>query len=78
VTAPKMLTDEERNRFEFHPATDATGWKHERARNLTHEVASNLSTLVSDGRHRSLMLTSLQEAMMWPNAAIACDTKAGA
>ncbi len=68
------LTDEESNRFRFHPATAKTGPTHDAVRSEVLALACTLTTLVPAGRHRSLMLTSLQEAMMWANAAVACDT----
>lgn len=69
------LTDEESARFKFHPVTERTGPIHDAVRSEVLELADTLTTLVPAGRHRSLMLTALQEAMMWANAAVACDTE---
>ena len=71
------LNDEERNRFRFHPATEQTGPVHDRVRAVIGETAVNIALLVPAGRHRALALTALQEAMMWANAGVACDTDRG-
>jgi hypothetical protein len=39
---------------------------------LAHRVADRVPV----GRHQALALSALQEALMWSNAAIACDTPA--
>lgn len=68
--------DEILNRFAFHPATEVTGPQHDRVRALFSELATEITQgLVPAGRHQSLALTSLQESMMWCNAAVACDTR---
>lgn len=74
MSQPKPLTTEEANRFRYHPATETTARFHDATRTLVRELAEDLTSIVPDGRHRSLMLTALQEAMMWANAGIACDT----
>lgn len=71
---PQELTDEERERFRFHPATPETATRHEAVRSQMELTAAALAATVPPGRHRALMLTALQEATMWANAAIACDT----
>ena len=71
-TAP--LTDEERGRFRFHPATPATGPRHDEVRRAAERFADELARLVPAGRHRALALTAAQEAMWAANAGIACDT----
>ena len=60
-----------RNDFRFHPATAETGPKHERVREACHRLALDLIELAPPSRELSLALTSLEEAMMWANAAIA-------
>lgn len=59
------------NRFNFHPATDVTGPKHDLVRRLLRESAQVLVEQVPAGRELALALTSLEEAMMWANAGIA-------
>ena len=68
------LSDEVANRFSFHPATPATGAKHDECRDMHLAMARWINDSVPPGRHQSLALTALQESMMWSNAAIACDT----
>lgn len=62
-------------RFKFHPATDATGPKHEEVRNSLRMLALWVFDDIPPCRERSLALTALQEAMMWCNAAIAIHTE---
>ena len=71
-----MLTPEEANRFVFHPATPDTGTLHDEVRRVARQFATSLDALVPPGRHRALALTAAQEAMMWANAGIACDSTA--
>jgi hypothetical protein len=59
------------NRFNFHPATDVTGPKHELVRTLLRESAQVLVEQVPAGRELARALTSRAEAMMWANAGIA-------
>ena len=66
------------NRFQFHPATPATGPMHDLVRAEHRDLAQMILDIVPAGRHQSLALTALQESMMWCNAAVACDTKADA
>lgn len=68
------LTAEEVERFRFHPATPTTGPRHDVVRAAAAAFAASLAEVVPAGRHRALALTAAQEAMMWANAAIACDT----
>jgi hypothetical protein len=67
-------SDDIENRFGFHPATAETGPQHDAVRAKFRALAHDLSCSLPNGRHQSLALTALQEAMMWSNAAIACDT----
>lgn len=68
------LTDEERSRLAYHPATPATGPRHDAVRAAAAVYAAALAAVVPAGRHRALALTAVQESMMWANAAVACDT----
>lgn len=67
------------NRLEYHPPPAATISVHEEARARALEFGDWLIDNVPAGWHQSLALTSLQETLMWANAAVACDTprKAG-
>lgn len=64
------------NRLAHHPpVSEAVAQLHAEVRLRVGELGHWLLDNVPDGRHRSLALTSVQEAMMWANAAIACDTQ---
>lgn len=66
------------NDFGFHPATDMTAETH----NSTRQNFANLAHWVFDnapmGFARDEAINRLREAMMWTNAAIACDGNSGA
>lgn len=64
-----------RNRFAYHPATEQTGPMHDEVRARCLELAEALHDMLPPGRHKSMALTSVQEAMWAANAAIACDTR---
>lgn len=66
--------DEIRNRFAYHPATEVTGPIHDDIRKQFTAMAESLLAVMPPGRHASLALTTLEEAMHWANAAVACDT----
>lgn len=67
-----MDTKELANRFRFHPATSAQRRSdHEEVRTLVGTVAADLNELLPDGREKSLVMTHLEDAMFWANAAIA-------
>lgn len=74
MTKITPLTIEERNRFTYHPANTETGSKHDSVRMHALNFALAIAELIPAGRHRSLALTAAQEAMMWANAGIACDS----
>lgn len=61
------------NDFAYHAATAETGPMHDEVRAHVKELAHYLIDTVPFGREYSLMLTALQEAQMWANAAIACN-----
>ncbi len=74
ATRQQQQLDEVIDRFAYHPATPVTGPLHDETRTLFQGVAAYLLETVPAGRHQSLALTALQEAMMWSNAGIAIDT----
>ena len=60
------------NRFAYHPPMDEdTKTAHESVREDCRTLAENLVAIVPPGRELSLALTSLEQVMMWANAAIA-------
>lgn len=60
-----------KRRFNFHPADGPTGQVHDQVRESVYGCAQDLCELVPAGRELSLVLTSLEEAMMWGNAGVA-------
>ena len=60
------------NDFGYHKATGETGPMHDAVRAHMKSIAHWLVDNTPAGREQSLMLTALQEAQMWANAAIAC------
>jgi hypothetical protein len=62
------------NDFSFHPSTDLTAEIHDAVRQRMQESAHWILENVPEGIARTQCITKLREAMMWANAAIACDT----
>ncbi|WNM74093.1 hypothetical protein SEA_NERGAL_2 [Mycobacterium Phage Nergal] len=73
--APKPNThDDIEHRFSYHPATTpARQAQHEAVRAACKRLAHALDRIVPPGRHKSLALTAVEEAMHWANAAVACQ-----
>lgn len=60
------------NRFSFHPAdTEEKKQAHETVRNMCLRLSIDLNNIVPEGREKVLMVTHLEEVMMWANAGIA-------
>jgi hypothetical protein len=59
------------NRFGYHKPDDQRAKHHEEVRSVLIDAAKRLDAIVPDGRECSLMMTALEEAMMWGNAGIA-------
>ena len=67
-----MLDDDEvRRRLGYHPATPATTPAFEMNRSRAILVGETWNRTLPPGREAALALTSLQEALMWANAAVA-------
>lgn len=62
-----------RRRLGFHPGSPATAPLYEANRESAIELAIEWDHRLPDSREKSLALTALQEALMWANAAIACN-----
>lgn len=58
----------------FHPATDATAPVFEANRAAVIELMVQWDETLPPGRELALAMTALQEALMWANAAVACET----
>ena len=63
--------DVDRRMSHYAPTNDLTIQSHELARELAKAHAKALMDLLPAGREKSLVLTALEEALMWSNAAIA-------
>lgn len=59
------------NRFTYHTPTPEQTARYRTIRNQAHDLAKNFALLCPDSREKSLALTSLEQAVMWANAAIA-------
>lgn len=60
------------HRFAYHaPPDDATVQAHQLIRRGCRDLATAINHAAPDGREKSLAITSLEEVMMWANAAIA-------
>lgn len=68
------LTDEHRNALRFHPLTPGRGELHERLRDAAMALADVYDELLPGSREASLAFTSVQESLMWANAALAIHT----
>jgi hypothetical protein len=67
-----MDIDELANRFRFHPATtDDRARAHEWVRDNVGNLAAAMNGALPEGREKALVMTHLEEVMMWANAAIA-------
>lgn len=65
-------------RFTYHqPPDERTVERHERVRKTVRRCAEDLLEDVPPGRERSVVLTKLEEAMMWANAGIARSHASG-
>lgn len=60
-------------RLGFHPATPVTVPIFEANRHGAIGLALDWDERLPDSREKSLALTALQEALMWANAATACN-----
>jgi hypothetical protein len=68
------MNEEITHRFSYHPPRDGAAVQaHERVRAMLGDAAQELDALLPADRPRekALVLTHLEDAMMWANAAIA-------
>lgn len=60
------------NRFEYHqPVGTGKIMAHQAVRESLADMAARLNDWLPDGREKALVMTKLEEAMFWANAAIA-------
>lgn len=76
TAARKVQLDQEvvelRHRFTYHaPRDELVTMAHDQVRQSCFQLARGLWTLLPEGRERSLVMTKLEEAAFWANAAIA-------
>lgn len=63
------------NRFRYHPPkTDSRREKHNQVTEQCMALAKTLASLCPPGRGLSTALTKLEEARMWANQSLACDS----
>lgn len=61
-----------KNRFAYHPPKTAERVdQHEQVRSECFMLAVLLNHLLPDGREKAVVMTHLEDAMMWSNAALA-------
>ncbi|SDP60485.1 hypothetical protein SAMN04487905_10611 [Actinopolyspora xinjiangensis] len=66
-----MQSDDIESRFTYHAPTDDRIEQHEQVRAEVRELAHRLNDTLPEGREKSVVMTKLEEALMWANAAIA-------
>lgn len=66
-----ITTEDLQNRFTYHAPRDGQPEKYEQIRNYAHGLAALVNTHCPDSREKSLAFTSIDQAVMWANAAIA-------
>lgn len=60
------------NRFKHHPPREQhVVDKHEQVREIIMNAVDELEKIVPGGREQALMITAMEQAMMWANAGIA-------
>jgi hypothetical protein len=66
-----MTPEEIDNRFTYHRPHGEVVEMHEGARSQTRKLAEYMNEVLPEGREKSLVITKLEEALFWANAAIA-------
>lgn len=73
-----MELEEIHHRFRHHPPqTEQRVQNHEAVRHLCERLAVHMDDRLPDGREKSLVLTKIEEAMFWANAALARAEEGG-
>ena len=66
------MNKELQNRFAYHPPRNPEEIRqHGEIRERFKDLVTHLDDMLPDGREKALVITKLQEAQMWANAAIA-------
>lgn len=66
-----MTPEDLERRFTHHPPKGNQATRYELIRDQAHNLAALINDNAPDSREKSLAITSLEEAVMWANAAIA-------
>ena len=61
------------NVFTYHKPTEVQQVQYELIRERARHLAHDINSQCPESREKSLALTKLREAVMWANAAIACN-----
>lgn len=75
MTLPKPWTTHEQvdNDLGFHPAGEITGAVHDAVRQAHKALAHRMIELLPEGPAKTTAYNKIREAMMWANAAVACQ-----
>lgn len=71
--ASQFGQEEIERRLGYHRVTEQTLPKHRMIRKNFIDLANEIGGILPDTREKALFLTSLQEAAMWANAAVATN-----
>jgi hypothetical protein len=67
----KAQKAEIKNRMGYHPANKESAVHHDAARTKAINATIALASLPMDARHRAVVITKMEEALMWANKGIA-------
>jgi hypothetical protein len=67
----KKMDYELNKRFDYHKPDERKTEYHENVRSACKALAERLTSILPDGREKSLAITKLEEVMFWANAALA-------
>jgi hypothetical protein len=71
ISKDNMDQNDLNNRFTYHPPFGDQVFRYGEIRSVGKDFAELIDRYCPDGREKSLAMTSLEEAVMWANAAIA-------